>query len=351
LNKNLLTQKIKEKAFNLGFELFGITDSSSISDINRYNEWLKNGFAGDMDYLKRNIEKRENPESLLPGTKSIICLGLNYNQKIQFNDFKIAKYALGDDYHTFLKEKLTELFLYIKSICNDLEGRVYTDTAPILERSLAKRAGLGWIGKNTILINPQKGSYYLLGELFLNIELEYNEQSIKTLCGNCSRCIDSCPTDALVQPYELNSNLCISYLTIESKTEIPEEITDKMNNYIFGCDICQDVCPWNKKFSTYSKINDINPREWLSNKSLKEILEMEQEEFSVIFKNSPVKRTKLKGLIRNTIAMITKTKNIKYLDILKNIKNKHGDIVDKQIDIAIKNLNKLDFNEKSNNEL
>lgn len=341
-NKKIITQKIKEKAYELGFSLFGITDSSNISDIDFYKEWVSKGFAADMDYLKRNIEKRENPQLLLENTKSIICVGLNYNQKVDFNEFKIAKYALGDDYHIFLKDKLNELFLYIKDLFPELQGRVYTDTAPILERSLAKRAGLGWIGKNKMLINPKKGSYYLLGELFLNIDLEY-DNPIKNFCGNCTRCIDACPTDALADIGGLNSNLCISYLTIESKTEIPENLTDKLENYIFGCDICQDVCPWNKSFSSYSDLHETLPRDWINNKSIDDILMMEQEEFSKIFKNSPVKRAKLKGLIRNTISMITKTKNKKYINILEKIKYKHGDIVDKQIDTAIKKINDINF--------
>lgn len=336
--KNLdLVNKIRDKAYSLGFELFGITNSNKISDIEHYKKWIDNGFAGEMEYLKRNFEKRENPSLLLSETKSIICVGLNYKQDIKFNNFKIAKYALGDDYHTFLKDKLKELFLFIKDIYPNLEGREYTDTAPILERSLAKRAGLGWIGKNTMLINPQRGSYYLLGELFLNIDLEYEANPINNFCGNCTRCIDSCPTDAL-KPHELNSNFCISYLTIESKSEIPENLMDKMENYIFGCDICQDVCPWNKKFSEYSNINNTKPREWINNYSIEDILKMEQEDFSRLFKNSPVKRSKLKGLLRNTIAMISKTKNKEYINILESIRDKHGEIVNKQIDTAIKKL-------------
>lgn len=334
MNKSEITHLIKKKSQELGFDLFGITSSENIEDISKYKTWIENGFAGEMDYLKRNIEKRENPELLFPETKSIICLGINYNQKIEFDEFKIAKYALGDDYHTFIKDKIRELFLFIKGFYPELIGREYTDTAPILERSLAKRAGLGWIGKNTMLINPQKGSYFLLGELFLNIELEY-DSPIKSLCGNCTRCIDSCPTDALISAGQLNSNLCIAYLTIESKNEIPDNLSDKMENYIFGCDICQDVCPWNKKFSSYSEINETLPREWITNKSLTDLLNMQQEEFSAIFKNSPVKRSKLKGLIRNVIAMISKSKNVQYIDILENIKSKHGEIVDKQIDLAM----------------
>ena len=338
MNQEQIRQNIQEEAHRLGFDLFGITTPEKITDINFYNQWLDNGFAGEMDYLKRNLEKRENPRLLLPGTKSIICLGMNYHQKIAFKDFKIAKYALGDDYHTFLKEQLHQLFLFIKNIYPHLEGREYTDTAPILERSLAKRSGLGWIGKNSMLINPLKGSYFLLGELFLNIDLEYNEKPFKNYCGNCTRCIDACPTSAIVAPGELNSNLCIAYLTIEAKTEIHPNLAAKMNEYIFGCDICQDVCPWNQKFAEESSIDQTKPREWINNKSIIELLEMEQAEFSQNFKNSPVKRSKLKGLIRNVIAMISKSENADYIPVLEKIRNKHGDIVNIQIESTIKNL-------------
>lgn len=333
-----ITENIKKEAQRLGFDLFGITSSAKIQDIDFYQSWVNNGYAAEMDYLKRNIDKRENPELLLPGTKSIICLGLNYNRKVNFNQFKIAKYALGDDYHTFLKNKIKQLFEYIKTIYPNVQGREYTDTAPILERSLAKRAGLGWIGKNSMLINPLKGSYFLLGELFLDIDLTANQNPIKNLCGNCTRCIDACPTDALISPSELNSNLCIAYLTIESKKEIPEQLSEKMSNYIFGCDICQDVCPWNKKFAYQSEFIETIPRDWIDNKSLIDLLNMEQDEFSKTFKNSPVKRSKLKGLIRNVIAMISSTKNPEYIPILENIKNKHDDIVSDQVDQTIKKI-------------
>lgn len=333
-----INENIQKEAQRLGFDLFGITNSKKVEDINFYQSWVSNGYAADMEYLKRNIDKREDPEVLLPGTKSIICLGLNYNRKINFNDFKIAKYALSDDYHTFLKNKIKELFEYIKTIYPNVQGRDYTDTAPILERSLARRAGLGWIGKNAMLINPLKGSYFLLGELFLDIDLVPNQNPVKNLCGNCTRCIDACPTDALISPSELNSNLCISYLTIESKKEIPEELTNKMSGYIFGCDICQDVCPWNKKFAYESNFSETIPREWINNKSLVDLINMEQEEFSKTFKNSPIKRSKLKGLVRNVVAMISKTENSEYIPILENIKDKHNDIVSTQVEWAIKKI-------------
>ncbi len=341
MQKNKVIQNIEQEAKNLGFDLFGITNSHKIDDFSFYQSWINKGFAADMDYLKRNLEKRENPELLLSGTKSIICLGMNYNQKIKFKDFKIAKYALGDDYHTFLKEQLHKLFLYIKNIYPELEGREYTDTAPILERSLAKRSGLGWIGKNAMLINPFKGSYFLLGELFLNIDLNYTDKPFRSYCGNCTRCIDACPTSAIVADSQIDSKLCIAYLTIESKIDIPEILAEKMNEYIFGCDICQDVCPWNNKFATESDLTQTKPRDWINNKSIIDLLEMEQDEFSKIFKNSPVKRSKLKGLIRNIVAMIAKSKNKEYIPVLEKILNKHGEVANIQIKKTIQMLIKI----------
>lgn len=341
MNNKELTEKIKIFSKELGFTLVGITTPEKVPDIDYYKSWLEEGFAGEMDYLKRNIEKREDPELLLPGTRSIICLGLNYYLPVSQNDFKVARYALGDDYHFFMKEMISHLIDKIKALVPEVKGRPYVDTAPILERSLAKRAGLGWIGKNTLLINPARGSYFLLGELFLNLELEY-DQPVRDHCGTCTLCIDACPTGAFVEAGKLDSNLCISYLTIEAKQEIPENLTGYMAGNIFGCDICQDVCPWNKKFSVPSEIKEIQPREWLKHKTPEDLLNMSREDFSRQFKNSPVKRPKLKGFLRNIIAVISSSKDKKYLPVLEKL-TKHEDlVVRKQAEFAIKKL-RLNF--------
>jgi epoxyqueuosine reductase len=337
MDKKELTEKIKIFARELGFTLVGITSSEKVTDIEYYKSWLEAGFAGEMDYLRRNLEKREDPELLLPGTKSIICLGLNYYLPVIQNEYKVARYALGDDYHFFMKDKISALFSYIKTLVPETEGRPYVDTAPILERSLAERAGLGWIGKNTLLINPEKGSYFLLGELFINLELEH-DQPVRDHCGTCSLCIDACPTGAIVEAGKLDSNLCLSYLTIEAKQEIPEHLTKYMEGNIFGCDICQDVCPWNKKFSVPSEINEIQPREWLQQKSMTDLLQMTQEDFSRIFKNSPVKRSKLRGFLRNIIAVISSYRDKKYLSELEKLVGHEEPVVRTQAEYAIKKL-------------
>ncbi|GIW22151.1 MAG: epoxyqueuosine reductase [Candidatus Sericytochromatia bacterium] len=295
-NIEKLTNQIKNYALEIGFDLVGITSPEEIEEFKYFKNSLDNGYLSGMEYLYKYQDKRKYPKLLFEDTKSIISLGLNYYTDFKQKNLKIAKYALGDDYHIFMKEKINLLLEYIKTLKNNVEGKVYVDTAPILERSLAKRAGLGWIGKNTMLINPKIGSYFYIGELFLNIELKY-DNPIKNYCGTCNECIKSCPTNAIVEPFVLNSNLCISYHTIESKDEkIPDNIDIKDN--LFGCDICQDVCPWNKKFAKVSKLNQVQARSFFSN--LKDIItNLTQEKFSTLFKNSAIKRAKFKGIMRN----------------------------------------------------
>lgn len=340
-DKREISLKIKEIALETGFEMVGITTADKLPDIDFYKSWIENGFAGEMDYLKRNIEKRENPALLLPNTKSVVCVGLNYYQgKVENKEYKIAGYALGNDYHIFLKDKLQLLLKKIKEIIPEVEGRAYVDTAPVLERALAKRAGLGWIGNNTLLINPKKGSYYLLGELFLDIELEYDDQ-IKDFCGNCTRCLDACPTNALIEPKVLDSNLCLSYLTIELKDNIPENIAEKTGNNLFGCDICQDVCPWNKKFAEISKNEEFKPRKWLTEMTLEEISEISQEQFSKLFKESPIKRAKRRGFLRNVIAVLSShiknnhPERSKYIGIMKKLTNNDEELVRNQAELFL----------------
>lgn len=336
MDKFKLSKKIKEYAKDIGFDLVAITSANKIEDFNYYEKWLELGFSAEMEYMKRNIEKRENPKLLFEGVNSIICLGLNYNRKVNFKDFKIAKYALGDDYHDFLKEKANLIIQFISENF-PISARAFTDSAPILERSLAKRSGLGWIGKNTMLINKEKGSYFLLGEIFLDIELEYDEPYNKNFCGNCTKCIDNCPTNAITEN-GINSNLCISYLTIENKNEINEEFQNKTQEYIFGCDICQDVCPWNIKYQNESNIKETEPRNWISEKSIDELLLMKQDEFSKIFKNSPVKRSKLKGLIRNVLVSLKKDQINDKKELIEKLLNNEDNLIRKQANITYKKL-------------
>ncbi|MFN8672746.1 MAG: tRNA epoxyqueuosine(34) reductase QueG [Candidatus Sericytochromatia bacterium] len=338
LEKNLTT-KIKEYAYDLGFSLIGITNSEEIGNIDFYNQWIENGYAGEMEYLKRNIEKRHNPKELLPETKSIVCLAYNYYTNYEPKKFKIAKYALNNDYHDFFKEKINLLFEYIKTLDPSITGRTYVDTAPILERELAVRAGLGWIGKNTLLVNNKKGSYFLLGEIFLNIDLNYDNPFNKNHCGSCNRCMIACPTNAIIKEGVLDASKCISYLTIESKNNIPEEHINNLNGYILGCDICQDVCPWNKTFASITHEENFQKRPWIDNLDIEDLLKLDQETFSKTFKNSPIKRAKLKGFLRNIIAMISKSKDKKYLSILDELAKNEEEIIKNQAILAIKKIN------------
>jgi len=296
LNNINLPNKIKDYAYKIGFDLVGITNPDEVEEFKYFKDSLDKGYFADMQYLYNYLDKRQNPKLLFENVKSIIVLGINYYTDFKQKELKIAKYSLGDDYHIFMKEKINLLLEYIKTLHSNVDGKICVDTAPVLERALGKRAGLGWIGKNTMLINPKIGSYFYIGELFLNIELE-TDNPIKNYCGSCNKCIESCPTSAIIEPFVLNSNLCISYHTIESKDDkIPDNID--IENNLFGCDICQDVCPWNKKFSKVSNLKEVQPRKFLSN--IKNIIEnLTQEKFSELFSKSAIKRTKFKGLLRN----------------------------------------------------
>lgn len=257
MNKNELTERVKDYALSLGFDEFKILQCAEVDEDTKrkYNEWILSGYNASMDYLERNIEKRFDPSLLVPGAKSIILFILNYfPHKIQGTEYpQIAYYAYGKDYHKVIKDKLKKLFVYCQSLDSDIDGRFFCDSAPVLERYWAEKAGLGWIGKNSLLITPKHGSYFFIASLILNIELEYDESvHVKSRCGTCSCCIDACPTNAIIRPCVVDANRCLSYQTIENKGEISQDIIPLMNNRFFGCDICQIVCPWNN----FAKSND-----------------------------------------------------------------------------------------------
>lgn len=302
-----LTDSIKSKALEIGFDLVGVSPVERFPESQLYKEWLSRGYAGDMKYLERSPERREDPGRILPGAKSVISCGLNYNTGFPYsteeddkNNGWIARYAWGDDYHDIMDGKLRALddFIRAESPPGGLSVR-YADTGPVLERVYGKYGGIGWIGKNTCLINQQIGSWIFLGEIITNTELEY-DSPVPDRCGTCTRCIESCPTGAITEPYVLDSRLCISYLTIELKDKIPAGLRDNVGNNIFGCDICQDVCPWNRKAE---KTNDpsFQPGEGLYNPPLRSFSGLGPDEFRIRFKGSPVKRTKRKGLLRNVL--------------------------------------------------
>tara|TARA_B100000579_G_C22843758_1_gene863142 strand:+ start:2023 stop:2940 length:918 start_codon:yes stop_codon:yes gene_type:complete len=299
------TEFIKTEAKKLGFSSCGISKARFLSEeAKNFEKWLSNGYQGSMSYLERNIDKRLDPTLLVPGSKSVISLAFNYfppKKLIDNNNFIISKYAYGKDYHKVLKKKLKKLLFLMRERIGDIEGRVFVDSAPIHERAWAKLSGLGWVGKNSLLINKNQGSYFFLAEIICDLELEYDEPVLNR-CGNCSRCIDACPTGAITKAQVINAKKCISYLTIENKDNIPEELNDSMNNSIFGCDVCQDVCPWNKKSKPHEEIEFL-PKKNLKKLRKKDWVELTEETFDRIFEGSAIKRTKYKGLKRNIRAV------------------------------------------------
>ena len=299
------SQLIKRLAKQIGFSSCGISRARFLHEEEKnFEDWLNQGYQGTMSYLERNFDKRLDPTKLVPGAKSIISLTFNYfppKKILDDNSFLISKYAYGKDYHIIIKDKLKALFSQMKKEVGDIEGRVFVDSAPIHERAWAKISGLGWIGKNSLLLNKKMGSYFFLAEIVCDLDLEY-DSTTSDHCGTCTKCIDACPTEAITQAQVVDANRCISYLTIENKNEIPKELSKSFNNYIFGCDICQDVCPWNK-FSTSHNEREFLPKEELSKMSKKDWQELTHETFNKIFKNSAVKRTKFQGLKRNIKAV------------------------------------------------
>lgn len=266
----------------------------------RLEKWLESNMHGNMNYMENHFDKRLDPTLLVDGAKSVVSLALNYfPEKVQTDDsYKLSKYAYGEDYHFIIKSKLKELMQFIHQEIGEVGGRVFVDSAPVLDRAWAKKSGLGWIGKNANLINKEAGSFFFIAELIIDLELEA-DGPVKDYCGTCTACIDECPTDAIPEPYVVDGSKCISYLTIELKDEIiPKEFQGKMESWMFGCDICQDVCPWNR-FSKSHNEPLLNPKPNLLGLNKKDWEDLTEEVFRDIFKNSAVKRTKFKGLKRN----------------------------------------------------
>ena len=302
------TRWIKEEAHRLGFSYAGISRAEQMEEeARRLEAWLNKGRHGDMAYMANHFDKRTDPRKLVPGARSVISLMYNYYSEDGQQDPeapKISKYAYGKDYHFVLKRKLKSLFYFIEEKIGKVEGRVFVDSAPVLERDWARRSGLGWMGKNTMLIHPRAGSYFFLAEVILDLELECDEP-IKDYCGTCRRCIDACPTGAISpEGYILDGSKCISYFTIELKDAIPEQYRGKFENWMFGCDICQEVCPWNR-FSRPHDEPAFEPKPELLDKTKQEWEEITEEVFRELFRQSAVKRTQYEGLKRN-IAFLKK---------------------------------------------
>lgn len=265
----------------------------------RLENWLKKNQHGQMSYMENNFDKRLNPTLLVNGAKSVVSLLLNYypSELQNQNSYKISKYAYGQDYHSVIKEKLKELLFSIQANIGEVNGRAFVDSAPVLDKAWAAKSGIGWIGKNSNLLTQQVGSFYFIAELIIDLELEYDHATTDH-CGTCTACIDSCPTDAIVAPYIVDGSKCISYFTIELKDNIPSEMKGKFDDWAFGCDICQDVCPWNK-FSKPHSEPLFNPNPELLSMSKKDWEEITEDTFKIIFKNSAIKRTKFEGIKRN----------------------------------------------------
>jgi len=297
------TQLIKSIASELGFSFCGISKAEFLEDeAPKLEQWLKHGYAGTMSYLERNFDQRLDPRLLVPGAKSVISLVYNYFPKKHLPEnnsgsLNIAKYAYGEDYHFVVKDKLKIFMQRIQKEISDVNGRAFVDSAPVHERAWAAKSGLGWIGKNSLLLNKSMGSFFFLAELIVDLDLDY-DGPIKDYCGTCTACMDACPTDAIPEPYVVDGSKCISYFTIELKEEIPVEQKGKFENWIFGCDICQDVCPWNRfsqphnepRFELHSDLEKMKKEDWQ---------EITEEVFQKLFKKSAVKRTKFVGLKRN----------------------------------------------------
>ncbi len=300
LEKN--TARIKQKAQELGFFYCGISKAEFLEEeAPRLEAWLKQQRHGKMSYMENHFDKRLDPRLLVDGAKSVISLLLNYYTEEKQSDVtapKISKYAYGEDYHDVIKEKLRQLLQYIETEIGEVSGRVFVDSAPVMDKAWAKKSGLGWIGKNSNLIHPKSGSFFFIAELIIDLELEA-DGPIKDYCGTCTKCIDACPTDAIIEPYVVDGSKCISYLTIELKDALlPTEFNGKMDNWAFGCDVCQDVCPWNR-FSLLHNEPRFNPSKNLLQLSKSDWKDLSEEVFSELFKLSAIKRTKFDGLKRN----------------------------------------------------
>ena len=295
------SQLIKQKAEKFGFQSCGISKAEFLEEeAPRLETWLNKGYHGEMQYMENHFDKRLDPTLLVDGAKSVISLSYNYFPKVkidEINNFKISKYAYGEDYHEVIKDILKEMVTELQEEIGEFGFRVFVDSAPVLEKAWARKSGLGWVGKNANLITKKHGSFYFLAEIICDLELDY-DLAVTDHCGSCRACIDACPTQAIVSDRIVDGSKCISYATIELKNEIPDYFNGKMDDWIFGCDVCQDVCPWNR-FSAPTLQEKFSPNFQKLNFRKNEWKELTQELFSEIFKKSAVKRTKFSGLMRN----------------------------------------------------
>src|SRR5262245_674773 len=328
-----LTQRIKAQALALGFDLVGIAPAQASPELAFFKRWLAAGYAGEMHYLERSRERRQDLQQVVEGAQSVVVCGLNYDTDAPYSTAQtdpnrgwIARYAWGADYHQVMQDKLTQLQTFIAALVPPtVASKVYVDTGPVVERVYAKYAGLGWFGKNTCLLNTRLGSWLLLGELILPIPLEYDRPALDH-CGTCTRCLDACPTQALLEPYVLDARRCISYLTIELKGAIPEALRPQMGNHIFGCDICQDVCPWNRK-RYFTADSDLQPRPAQVLPRLAELAHMSREDFKQRFRGTALERTRRRGLLRNVCVAMGNSGNAAYIPLLESLLDDEEELV------------------------
>lgn len=299
-NTSKYTEWIKAEAKRLGFISYGISKAEFLEEeAPRLETWLNNNMHGEMRYMENHFDKRLDPTLLVEGSKSVVSLLLNYfPEEVQRQDtFKVSKYAYGTDYHFVIKDKLKALLQFIQENIGDINGRAFVDSAPVLDKAWAAKSGLGWIGKHSNLLTQQVGSFYFIAELIIDLELDY-DSPVTDHCGTCTACIDACPTEAIVAPYVVDGSKCISYFTIELKDNLPSDMKGKFDDWMFGCDVCQDVCPWNR-FSKPHREPLFNPHPDLLEMTKKDWEDITEETFRKVFKKSAVKRTKFSGLTRN----------------------------------------------------
>jgi len=310
------TEKIRNKALDLGFDACGFAKARRLEkEERRLEEWLKQDRHGEMSWMEKYFDKRVDPTRLVPGSKSVVSVIASYfdkRHKELMDDHKhpqIAKYAQGRDYHRVFKKKLKKLFNYTRELVGDITGRVFVDSAPVLDKAWAVKAGIGWLGKNSNVLNKKAGSFFLIGEMITDVEFSYSTQKTDH-CGTCTRCIDACPTNAIYEPYQVDSTKCISYFTIELKDEIPEEFRKDIGEWLFGCDICQDVCPWNDDV-IFSKIDDFKPREYLLDKDIDYWKELDINQYDELFRGSALRRAKFEKFKHNA-RVVAQNLNRKY---------------------------------------